>query len=34
MEQEYKELIHSLKERVRLSQQQAVLSVNTRMLFL
>ena len=29
-----KELIQSLKEHVRLSQQQAVLSVNTRMLFL
>lgn len=34
MDNKYKELIHSLKEHVRLSQQQAVLSVNTRMLFL
>jgi predicted nuclease of restriction endonuclease-like (RecB) superfamily len=34
MEKEYTKLIQSLKEHVRLSQQQAVLSVNTRMLFL
>ena len=34
MDQEYKELIKSLKEHVRLSQQQAILAVNTRMLFL
>ena len=34
MEKQYGELIHSLKEHVKLSQQQAVLTVNTRMLFL
>ncbi len=34
MDQDYNEKIKSLKEHVRISQQQAVLSVNTRMLFL
>lgn len=34
MNTEYKVYIQSLKEHVRLSQQQAILSVNTRMLFL
>ncbi len=34
MEKQYSELIILLKEHVRLSQQQAVLSVNTRLLFL
>lgn len=33
-ENQYGELIASLKEHVRLSQQQAILSVNTRLLFL
>lgn len=34
MDKQYSELIQSLKEHVRLSQRQAVLAVNTRMLFL
>jgi len=34
MDKQYTELIQSLKEHVRLSQQQAVLAVNTRLLFL
>lgn len=34
MDEDYNSLIASLKEHVRLSQQQAVLAVNTRLLFL
>lgn len=34
MDKQYRELITTLKEHVRLSQQQAVLTVNTRLLFL
>ena len=34
MDNTYKQLIGSLKDHIRLSQQQAVLSVNTRLLFL